>query len=174
MLCILILHNSFSLTIFYTKQNIIRGALIYATGDTIAALILGDFSWLRLVGMMIVGGTFYAYEIPNYFGWIERRIKKRKGSASSFYKTFLAMLYFNPIWIARHMFFIILFSQKPESLSWGIFLTATWSFLFNIPISIIGNYIIQNPVPLKWRFAVSATFSSLLAIYYAMSMVWFD
>lgn len=160
--------------IFYTRQNIIRGALIYATGDTIAALILGDFSWLRLAGMMFVGGTFYAFEIPYYFGLIERWVKKREGFVNSIYKTLLAMFYFNPLWIARHMFFIIVFSQKMESLSWGLLLIATWSFLINIPISLAGNYIIQNPVPLRWRFAVSATFSSLLAIYYAMSMVWFD
>ena len=160
--------------IFYTRQNIIRGALIFSTGDTIAALILEDFSWLRLAGMMFVGATFYAFEIPNYFGWIEQWVRKREGFVNSIIKTLLAMLYFNPLWIARHMFFIILFSQKMESLSWGLLLIATWSFLVNIPISIAGNYIIQNLVPLRWRFAVSATFSSLLAIYYAMSMVWFD
>jgi hypothetical protein len=92
---------------------------------------------------------------------------------NTFYKTFLAILYFNPLWIARHMLFILIFTQRINELSWNILVVAFWSFLVNIPISITGNYVIQNMVPLKYRFPASATFSALLAVYYAMSMVWF-
>jgi hypothetical protein len=60
----------------YTKSNIIRGALIYSSGDLIATLLLGEFSSARLLGMMALGATLYAFEIPNYFAWIERRTKE--------------------------------------------------------------------------------------------------
>jgi hypothetical protein len=162
------------LKIFFSRTNMLRGALIYASGDTIAALIQHDFSWTRLLGMMLVGATFYALEIPYYFAWIEKKVKGRKGFVNSLFKTSLAMLYFNPLWIARHLLFINLFSGNLENINLSLLSIASWSFLVNIPISLLGNYVIQNLIPLKWRFISSAIFSALLAIYYAMSMVWFD
>jgi hypothetical protein len=152
----------------------LRGALIYASGDTIAALIQHEFSWTRLLGMMFVGASFYAFEIPYYFAWIEKKVRGKKGFLNSLLKTSMAMLYFNPLWIARHLFFINLFSGNFENINPGLLSIASWSFLFNIPISMLGNYVIQNLIPLKFRFISSAIFSALLAIYYAMSMVWFD
>ena len=157
----------------YSKQNILRGAIIYSSGDTIAALLLDAFSWERLLGMVIVGATFYAFEIPNYFDWIEKKAKGRKGLQSSLYKTTLAVLYFNPLWIARHLLFILFFSGQIQQVSWDLLRIASWSFLVNIPISLVANFIIQNKITLKWRFLFSAIFSALMAIYYALSIVLF-
>ena len=89
-------------------------------------------------------------------------------------RTALALLYFNPIWIARHLFFIYLFSGRYQAISWSIFGIALKSFLVNIPISLAGNYIIQNKIALKHRFWASATFSALMAVYYALSEVIFS
>ena len=128
----------------FTRNNILKGALIYSTGDTIAALLLGEFSWFRLLGLVVVGATVYAFEIPNYFIWIEKQTKKYSGFKLSFYKTALAILYFNPLWIVRHLFFIMLFSGKFNEISWDLFRISLVSFLVNIPISITANYLIQN------------------------------
>ena len=57
----------------YTKSNILKGALIYSVGDAIAALLLNEFSIYRTLGMILVGATIYAFEIPNYFTWIDRK-----------------------------------------------------------------------------------------------------
>jgi len=154
----------------FTRNNILKGALIYSTGDTIAALLMGEFSWYRLLGMVVIGATLYAFEIPNYFSWIEKKTKKYSGFKLSLTKTALAILYFNPFWIARHLFFIMLFSGKFHDISWDILRISLMSFLVNIPISTLSNYLIQNKMPYKWRFMASAVFSALMAIYYALSM----
>ena len=156
----------------YTRDNIVRGGMIYCTGDTIAALITGEFSWYRLLGILIIGATVYAYEIPNYFIWIDKKITKSDGVISSIKRALLAMLYFNPIWIARHMVFILLLNGA--IVDWSIIKTATISFLVNIPILLIANYIIQNRIAINHRFVASAIFSGLMAIYYAMSYLWFS
>ncbi len=119
--------------------------------------------------MMIVGATFYAVEIPNYFDWIVKKTHDLKGLKGTLTKTALAMLYFNPLWIARHLLFIKLFSGQFDTIGWNVLTIAFWSFLANILISFIGNYIIQNRFKLKWRFLGSAVFSALMAIYYALS-----
>jgi len=157
----------------YKMSNIVRGAIIYTSGDTIASLISEDFSWYRLLGMMLIGATVYAFEIPNYFAWIDSKVGGGSGFASSMKRTGLAILYFNPIWIARHLLFLKLFSQQFEQIGWNLLEIGLMSFIVNIPISIIANYLIQNKIPLDWRFLASAIFSALMAIYYAMSAVWF-
>ncbi|MBA6156521.1 hypothetical protein H3Z83_08355 [Tenacibaculum sp. S7007] len=153
----------------YTKQNIIRGALIYSAGDTIAALLLNEFSIYRLLGMILVGATIYAFEIPNYFAWIDRKTSNINGIKKTLAKTGLAIAYFNPLWIFRHLAFIKLFSGNYEQINSNLMIIALWSFLANIPISFIANYIIQNKIRLDWRFMASAIFSALMAIYYALS-----
>ncbi|MCK5821121.1 MAG: hypothetical protein KAH17_04515, partial [Bacteroidales bacterium] len=60
-----------------------------------------------------------------------------------------------------------------QELSWDLVRIGSLSFLVNIPISIVANYIIQNIIHLKWRFFSSAAFSALMAIYYALSIVIF-
>ncbi len=158
----------------YSKENILKGAIIYASGDTIASLIIDEFLWIRLIGIVAVGATFYAFEIPNYFNWIDKKTEKLKGLKLSFHKTVLAILYFNPLWITRHLLFIMLFSGKWTDISWDLLRIGSMSFLVNIPISLIANYLIQNKMPYRWRFFASAVFSALMAIYYALSFVLFN
>ncbi|MBU6122913.1 hypothetical protein [Hymenobacter siberiensis] len=55
------------LTLPLQLGNHVRGFLIYAAGDTAAALLLHQFSWLRLLGMALVGGLLYSTEVPAYF-----------------------------------------------------------------------------------------------------------
>lgn len=161
-------------SLHYKKKNILKGALIYSAGDTIAALLLGEFSWYRLLGMVLVGATFYAFEIPNYFDWIVKKTQFLTGIKATLTKTLLAILYFNPLWIARHLLFIKLFSGQFEAIGFNLLEIAFWSFLVNIPISFIANYIIQNRFKLNWRFLGSAVFSALMAIYYALSETLFS
>lgn len=157
----------------YSYPNIVKGGLIYAAGDTIASLILDEFMLSRLIGMMLVGMTIYAFEIPNYFRWIEKKTTGLSGLKLSLSKTGFAVAYFNPLWIARHLLFIQLVSLNLDQISWGLLIIASYSFLVNIPISIFANYIIQNVITLRWRFVASAIFSGLMAVYYAMSTTWF-
>ena len=124
--------------------------------------------------MIAVGATFYAFEIPNYFDWIVKKTERLKGLKATLTKTGLAILYFNPLWIARHLLFIKLFSGQFETISWNLLTIAFWSFLANILISFVANYIIQNRFKLKWRFLGSAIFSALMAIYYALSETLFS
>ena len=157
------------MTLVYSKNNLIKGALIYSIGDSIAAFMLHDFSLTRLLGMVFIGATFYAFEIPNYFNWIETKTKNLKGLTYVLSKTGLAIAYFNPLWIARHLFFIKLFSGEIENIQWNLLNIAFLSFAVNIPISFFANFIIQTKTKLHWRFVASATFSALMAIYYALS-----
>jgi len=162
------------LALTYSKNNILKGALIYSLGDSIAALILHEFSLTRFLGMVLIGATFYALEIPNYFNWIETKTKNLKGLKYVLSKTGLAIAYFNPLWIARHLFFIKLFSGNFEALNLNLLYIAWISFLVNIPISFFANFAIQTKTPLKWRFFASAVFSALMAIYYALSETLFS
>lgn len=157
----------------YQKKDILKGAIIYAIGDTIAALLLHQFLFSRLLGMLFVGATFYSLEIPNYFIWIDKVTASIKGAKKQIYKTLLAVIHFNPLWIFRHFIFIKLFSFNLGAINMGLFHIALWSFLFNIPISILGNYIIQNKLKLEWRYFGSSIFSGLLAVYYALSATLF-
>lgn len=157
----------------FTKKDSITGFFVYSLGDTIATLIIGEFNWSRVLGMALIGASIYAFEIPNYFNWIERFVKTEKKIRRQLAKTFWSLAYFNPIWIARHLFFIYLFTGMYDSINWSIFRIALSSFLMGIPISIIGNYVIQNLISLKYRFLASAIFSGLMAVYYALSAVWF-
>ncbi len=116
------------IALHYKKQNILRGALIYSAGDTIAALLLDEFSIYRLLGMMFVGATFYAFEIPNYFDWIVKKTLTLKGIEATLTKTVLAILYFNPLWVARHLLFIKLFSGQFDAIGFNLLEIAFWSF----------------------------------------------
>lgn len=147
--------------------------LIYTIGDSIASLITAQFSVERSLGIMLIGGTIYALEIPHYFRWIDKFIVSKPGLTTTFKRALLAMAYFNPLWIARHLFFINFFSGNWDAISWSLLETGTLSFTANIPLSLCGNYIIQNKLPFKWRFVGSGIFSGILAIYYALSEVWF-
>jgi hypothetical protein len=158
----------------YTKSNILKGALIYSAGDATAALLLSEFSIYRIIGMMLVGASIYAFEIPNYFAWIDRKTLSYKGVKKTLAKTALAIAYFNPIWIWRHLLFIKIFSGNLSQVNMNLLLIACLSFFVNIPISLIANYTIQNKIKLGWRFLASAIFSALMAIYYALSETIFN
>ena len=154
--------------------DIVRGMLIYAAGDSLAVLIQGQFRLTRLLGIMLVGGSVYAFEIPRYFAWIDRCPGCAGGGwRTALKRTALALLYFNPLWIARHVLFIKVFTPAWDQISWALVEIGCKSFVVNIPIAAAANYLIQNRLPLRWRFTGSAVFSSLMAIYYALSAVWF-
>lgn len=123
---------------------------------------------------MLIGATFYAFEIPNYFKWIDKKTTSYNGIKKTLAKTGLAIAYFNPIWIFRHLAFIKLFSSNYELINNHLLTIALWSFLANIPISFTANFLIQNKVRLDWRFMASALFSALMAIYYALSETIFN
>ncbi len=124
--------------------------------------------------MILVGATIYAFEIPNYFSWIDQKTKKLVGLKSTLTKTVLAIAYFNPLWIFRHLAFIKIFSGNFTEINLGLLKIAFLSFLVNIPISFLANFIIQNKFKLKWRFIASAIFSAVMAIYYALSETIFN
>jgi hypothetical protein len=150
----------------YRLKDVIRGLIIYPVGDTVAALLLHEFSVYRLLGIAVVGGLVYSLEIPAWFSCINGRYSGLK-------RTLMATLYFNPLWIARHLMFIYLFSGEMSIIDWSLFSVALKSFAINLPLAIAANYIIQNKLPLSLRFFYSAVFSSLMAIYYALSRVIF-
>jgi len=154
-------------------KDSLSGMLIYTSGDCIAALIEGEFSYQRVLGMMLIAGTVYALEIPNYFLWIDKHVPSSQGLSSTFKRALLAMAFFNPLWIARHLVFIQLFTGHWQAINWGLLEVSTLSFIVNIPLSLTINYLIQNKLPFKWRFIGSSLFSAVLAVYYALSEVLF-
>lgn len=158
----------------YKRSDIIKGLLVYSIGDSIAAFLLGEFQITRLLGVILIGSTLYALEIPNYFNWIESKTKTTVGHKKSFQKTLLALLYFNPLWIFRHLLFLKIFSFEFGFSIKTLFIISLYSFLVNIPISLFGNFIIQNRISLKHRFLASAIFSAIMAIYYALSETLFS
>lgn len=155
-------------------RNHLRGLLIYAAGDTAAALLVHQFSWGRLLGMALVGGLLYSWEVPAYFRWLDQRVPPSPTSslAARWMRAALSLAYFNPLWIARHYVFLKLFSGHPEQVTWELLPLATRSFVLNIPVSLFVNYYIQNRVSADWRFVVSAAFSGVMAVYYALSAAW--
>lgn len=143
------------------------------TGDTAAALISDEASLVRSIGMFFIGSTLYATEIRAYFSWIEKRVNTMSGFRKTISKTLMAIIYFNPLWIARHLCFVYLLSGRADLITFHIAGVALIAFAVNIPVSIIGNYLIQNKIHLEYRFWSSAAFSGLMAVYYSMSSVWF-
>jgi hypothetical protein len=163
-----------NLKTLYSKKDVLSGALVYPIGDFLASAFLNQYSIIRIVGMMVIGGLIYSLEIPNFFKWIDSHFDAEKNSANKIYRVLLALFFFNPIWIARHLIFINLLMGKFSSISISIIYISFISFLWNIPISIIANYIIQNKIIYKWRFLSSAIFSGIMTLYYALSQVWFS
>ena len=155
----------------YSCANALRGLLIYGGGDSFAALVLGEFSLLRLAAVAVLGATFYAIEIPNWFHLIDRLAPGRASLRTALARTVLALAYFNPLWIARHLAIIRL--AGGQALSFTLFSTAATAFVANIPLALAANWLIQNRLPARWRFTASALYSALMAIYYAMSQACF-
>lgn len=153
-------------------RTALRGGLIYASGDSIASLITGEFLAWRALGILIVGATLYATEISAYFRWIDKHFDNA-GRWNPFKRAVLALAFFNPLWIARHLLFIRFFSDRWSEIDWQVLSIGMDSFLHIMPIGLLMNYLIQNRVPLNWRFLASALYSALMAIYFALSEVWF-
>nr|VFK62506.1 MAG: hypothetical protein BECKTUN1418F_GA0071002_13093 [Candidatus Kentron sp. TUN]VFK71776.1 MAG: hypothetical protein BECKTUN1418E_GA0071001_12954 [Candidatus Kentron sp. TUN] len=154
-------------------KNILYGAIAYSTGDAIGALILAEFSIYRMVGIMLIAGTLYAMETSYCFRWIDSRIPNNGKLVNAMSRTILTALYFNPLWIVRHLFFIYLFSGNWSQMNWGLVIMGTWSFIANLPITLPADYFIQNKISYHWRFFASGVFAALLAFYYALTEVLF-
>lgn len=155
-----------------TWESAFYGGLIYVGGDTIATLISDSFQFQRLAGMFILGATLYAIEIPAYFAWLDRRYAE-PSSSNALKRMLLALAFFNPVWIGRHLAFIELFAGRWHNLGWHLISLATTSFIYCVPVSLLMNYLIQNVLPLRWRFVASSLYSAVLAIYYALTEVLF-
>ncbi|WP_428355639.1 hypothetical protein [Methyloprofundus sp.] len=143
------------------------GAILFSAGDSIGSLISGDFLYQRMLGMMVLGGTLYAWEIPTYFAHLQRRFNK-PGFLNAFQRTVSAGLFFNPLWIARHIVFIKIFAGEWQTISLQILPLATLSFLYCFPFSLVANYLIQNVIIFRWRFFVSSIYSAFTVIYFAL------
>lgn len=154
------------LTRLYTRQNILTGMLIYGIGDGVAALISGEFLWVRMIGMSMVGALLYSVEIPHYFRWVATKAQLYPPLKATMLRTLLAMLYFNPLWIARHLLFIRWFSN--DVVDSDLVILALQSFLTALPLTVAANFFIQNVIRLPQRFAASALFSCLMAIIYPL------
>ena len=138
-------------------HNIVTGAVLFAAGDSIGAFIMGEFLLQRMLGMMVLGGTLYAWEIPTYFAHLHRRFNKQ-GYPNAFKRTLAAGLFFNPLWIARHLVFIKLFAGQWQTIDLDILVIATESFVLCFPFSLLANYLIQNVILFRWRFLVSSIY----------------
>ncbi|HMQ07219.1 MAG TPA: hypothetical protein PKC30_07955 [Saprospiraceae bacterium] len=160
--------------IFWSRgYSALTGGIIYMSGDTVAAWISNEVSIVRLLGIFLVGSSIYAWEIQSYFQWIEGKTSDQNIRFRALKKALMAMIYFNPIWISRHLLFVFLFSGKAYHISWYLLQSGLIAFIVNIPISVVANYLIQNVIILRYRFWVSAVFSGIMAIYYSMSSIWF-
>ena len=153
----------------YQRRNVLAGFFIYGTGDVIAALLAGDASLGRAFGMAICGAFIYAAEIPTYFAWIAKKTANTNQARAILLRPLLALLYFNPLWIARHLAIISLVSGTIEALSVAIFYQAAKSFIIAIPVTFVANLFIQSAIPLRYRFIASALFSCAMAIYYPLT-----
>ena len=173
------------------------GWVLYPSGDLVGQLIMGNFSLPRVLVMMLAGGVVYRFEIPRWFAFIEKKRFKKDGNEKfplfKYFvseevdgykfnwlgKTISASIYFNPIWIFRHLLFIALATTPFSDIVLGELLgntikIATISFFTNLPIAVAGNYIIQQKMSLKYRFLGSAVLTTILNVKYAIEYVHFS
>ena len=160
------------LSSWWSARNSLQGMAIYTAGDLVAQIVLQQVQLSRVLGVMLLGGTLYALEIPNWFAFIDRRVTTQQPTRRALQRTGLALLYFNPLWIARHLLFLRLFSGGWQTVTSDLLRLGLLSWLANLPIAVCANWLIQVRVPLRWRFLASATFSGLMAVYYAVSAAW--
>jgi hypothetical protein len=175
--------------------NTVIACLLYPIGDLIGQLLLGDFNLERTICIALVGSLLYRFEVPAWFRFIDQlRVsdKNQKRFALLFSqsepdnhplnwlgRTIGSMLYFNPLWIARHVFIIYMsthhmqLNMAPLAAVGHFILTGLKAFLTNMPISIIGNYIIQQKLKPQQRFLGSATLSGIFSITYAIEYILF-
>lgn len=154
----------------YTRRDLIVGVSIYGTGDAAAAMLAGQFSVVRAVGMALIGALIYGAEIPHYFRWVDGVTRRVAPVRAAVLRTGLALLYFNPLWIARHLLFIALFSGQPVDAL--LVVLAAKSFTAALPLTIGANMVIQNVISLPRRFPASALFSCFMAAFYPLLADW--
>ncbi len=156
---------------FWSPRNSLQGLTIYTLGDVTAQLLLHQLNGGRVLGVMALGATLYAIEIPNWFAFIDKRVTEQRPVPRALQRTALALAYFNPLWIARHLLFLRLFSGATVGVDLLRLGLVSWAA--NLPVAVLANWLIQVKIPLRWRFLASATFSGLMAIYYAASdVIW--
>jgi hypothetical protein len=128
--------------IVITVKDAFYGGLVYCAGDTFATIISHTFYYPRMLGMLLLGATLYAIEIPAYFRWLNRYFDQ-PGYLSALKRMFMAAAFFNPLWIARHLVFISLLSGQWHSISLSILSVASLSFVYCLPVALPVNYLIQ-------------------------------
>ncbi len=124
------------------------------------------------MGILFLGGLVYAFEIPNYLKWLSRKFYK-DDVYTKIFSTVLFTLYFNPLWIARHLLVLNLFKGNFNQINWDLLRVGLDSFIYSFFFTLPINYLIINKVPVKWKFGITAVFSSSMAIFYALSEVIF-
>mgnify|MGYP000600187769 CR=1 FL=1 len=139
----------------------------------LASLISGGFSPARAIGMTLIGGLLYALEIHTWFGWLAKRYPEPASPGQRWQRAALAWCWFNPLWIARHALFIRLLGGRTNEIDFSLLTIGATSFALNMPVALAANYLIQNRLALRWQVMASAGFSAIMAVYYAMSEVWF-
>lgn len=171
--------------------------VLYPAGDLVAQLIVGELNGYRLLILSLVGGTIYQFEVPLWFRWLDQRTVSERQIAKVpvltwltqsdsewhhrlnwFGRTLGAMLYFSPVWIVRHMLFLKLATVPWNEIIWVATIQTLWkascmSFIVNMPFSLLGNYIIQARLPLKYRFLGSIIMTGLFSIAYALAYKFF-
>lgn len=158
----------------WTLRNVVVGLLIYAAGDSIAMLILGKFAFARMFALMGIGVFIYSAEIPPYFKWLSKTFEAKVGVRWALLKAACSMAFFNPLWVARHYSLIALCSGAWGEISWLMLFLGLKSFFTFSLISFLGNYIVQNVLPLNWRYAGSATLSATMGVCYAVGQALFS
>jgi len=171
-----------------TSFNWLIGWFLYPAGDLLGQSILGHVNVYRLIAIALIGGLLYRLEVPAWFRFLDHfRIwrpdsallrpflcsTERPARLNWLGRTIGAMLYFNPLWVARHLMVIMLATTSLPELNASTALAAALSmglksFLTNLPLSVLGNYLVQQQVPLKYRFLASATLSGIFAAVYAI------
>ncbi|MBP9094219.1 hypothetical protein KBI23_24600 [bacterium] len=161
--------------------NLLVGWLLYPLGDLVGQVLLGKFEPERILVMTLVGGLLYRFEIPAWFRMLDS-ICIAGRPLTWIGRTIGAMLYFNPLWIARHVFFIYLATHHFQlgtdfsgalAVILNCLVVGLKSFITNLPISVVGNLIIQTKLPVQYRFAGSATLSAIFAVSYAIEYLLF-
>lgn len=179
------------------------GWVLYPLGDIVGQIIMDDVNPVRYIAVMIAGGIIYRFEIPRWFHFLDsfrlsidaghrfpplRRLVHEDDTGLRLNwlgKTLGAALYFNPLWIARHLFFIKVATLVGPDMNWytdvdyiaiiiASLKSGTISFLTNLPIALIGNYLIQEHMNLRYRFVGSAALTTVLNAKYAIEFVLFS
>lgn len=159
----------------YNRKDIFWGGVLMGLSDVISSMFNGDFLIYRSLGIALIGATLYAIEIPNFYHWLEGFTNSNfSGFTAKALKAVGVTLFFNPLWIYRHFIFMKIFSLEFNGMGYDLVVAASKSFLASIMVALIGNYIVQNKINLKWRFVASSVLSVLLVVFYAISKKWFQ